>query len=183
MGTPVQPPSSFFAGDTTKWIVDAPDYLPADGWSLLVNITNQSNTYNKTSTDNGDGRHLITLAVADTTTYVAGDYNMVVAAIKGAERYTIYTGKLTVRPNLATAVDARSHVKKTLDAIEAYMEDPNNLTAASYSIAGRSLSRRTSEEMIALHSHYTKLWKQEKDADRIDSGQGPRRRLLVRAAA
>ncbi len=182
MGIPTSAPRSFFAGDTVKWTVSAPDYLPSDGWSLDVNLTNSAENHNVTSTDNSDGLHLVTFSAALTAAITAGDYRLSIAAVKSGERYTIETSSVTVRPNLTSAADARTHVKKTLDAIEAYLEDPNNLRAAAYSISGRSLNRIPMTEVIALHSRYRKLWRDEKNADRINSGQKPRRRLLTRMA-
>ncbi len=180
MGIPTQAPQSFFAGDTVKWIVGQPDYLPADGWSIRVDLTDASNHYTKTSTDNGDGRHLIAFTATETAAFAAGDYTMAVKAVKGSESYTIAHGALTIRPNLSSPADARSHVKKTLDMIEAYMENPNYLQAASYSIAGRQLSRYSQADLLALYSKYRQLYQQEQNAARLASGQKPRRRLLTR---
>jgi len=183
MGIPTRAPDSFFAGDTVKWTVNEPDYLPADGWVASADLTNAANQhYSVTGTDNGDGLHLITIDGTTSAGIAAADYSLVVTVKKGSERHVVSTSSLVVRPDIASAADPRSHVKKTLDAIEAYLEDPNNLTAASYSIAGRSLNRMPVTEVITLHSRYQKLWRDEQNAERLASGQKPRRRLLTRMA-
>jgi len=118
----------------------------------------------------------------------AGEYNLVLAAVKGSERHTVYSGRVRIRPNLTSATDARSNVKKTLDAIEAYMLDSNNLKLAQVEIStpgggSRRLSQFPKAELIKLHSYYSKLYRQELAAERILSGKPPRRKLHVRVSA
>jgi len=180
MGIPTQAPESFFAGDTVKWLVSDANYLPSDGWSMVADLASGSTHISTTATDNGDGRHLITVTTSDTGSLPAGDYSLAVSAQKAGERYTLVRSSLRVLPNLSSAADARSKIKQALDAIEAYLADSNNLQAASYSIAGRQLSRYSAADLIQLHNHYRALYKQEQDADRLVSGQKPRRRLLTR---
>jgi len=173
-------PAAFHAGDTVKWLESARNYLPTDGWSLVADLTNGLNHYSITSTDNGDGQHLLSLASTASANYVVGEYRLGIAAIHASgERYTIGQSTIEVRPNLSSAADARSHVKKTLDAIEAWIES-RNPGVAEYSVAGRSMKYWSMEELIAHHDRYRKLYKQEQNADRLASGKRPRRRLLTR---
>jgi len=179
---PTSTPASFHAGDTVRWLVDAPDYLPADGWAIKVNLTNSSATKQITSTDYGDGRHLVTITAAVSASIAAGDYNLVAAAEDGTDRFSVAVGQITVRPNLTSAADGRTHVKKTLDALEAWIES-RNPGVAEYQIAGRSMKYIPITELLAFQSKYRQLYQNELNADRLNSGKRPRRRLLTRMQA
>jgi hypothetical protein len=180
---PNRAPSAFHAGDTVKWLESARNYLPADGWALVADLTNGSNHYTITSSDNGDGRHLFTLSAATSATFAVGEYRLGIAATNAAnERFTIAQSTVSVRPNLSSAADARSHVKKTLDAIESWIES-RNPGVAEYSVAGRSMKYWSVDELLKMQSRYRQLYKQEQDADRLVSGRRPRRRLLTRMQA
>jgi len=181
MGIPNRAPSSFFSGDTVKFTVSAPDYLPTDGWAAKLNLTNSTETHEITGTDNGDGKHLLTISATVSASITDGDYRLIVAVEKAGERFTLSTGSVTVRPNLSSIADGRSHVKKTLDALEAWIET-RNPGVAEYQIAGRSMKYMPMTDLLALLGKYRQLWKQEQDADRLASGERPRRRLLTRMA-
>jgi len=176
---PTSAPASFHAGDTVRWLVDAPDYLPADGWAIHVNLTNALETTTVLSADNGDGRHLVTITAAASTVITPGDYNLVAAAQDGTDRFPVTADQITVRPNLTAAADGRTHVKKTLDALEAWVES-SNPGVAEYQIAGRTMKYIPIAELLALQSKYRQLYKNELNADRLSSGKRPRRRLLTR---
>jgi len=177
----ILPPASLFAGTSFIWTMNLPGYLPADGWSLVVDIANAGNHYQATSTDNGDGLHLITLTSAFTTPITPGDYTMAISATNGTDLFHVNTTQLTIRPNLSSAVDARSHVKKTLDALEAWIES-RSPAVSKYQIAGRSMEYWPAAELLAFHSRYRQLYQNELNAARLANGQKPRRRLLTRMA-
>jgi len=182
MGIPDRAPASFFAGDTVTFTVSAPDYLPADGWVAKLNLTNSTGTHAITGTDNGDGLHLLTIDAATSAAITAGDFRMVVAVEKGTERFTVTTGSVTVRPNLTSAADGRSSVKKALDKIDAWMAGDRTFEVAEYQIAGRAMKYWEPEKLIAFRSKLIQLFRNEQNADRLASGQRPRRRLLTRMA-
>jgi hypothetical protein len=173
-------PTTFFAGDTVAWLVDHPAYLPADGWAIQADITNANNHYSTTSTDNGDGQHKLLLDTTATQGMVAGDYQLTCAAIKGSERYTLSVSSISIQANPTQAGESRSKVKQTLDAVEAYLLDTNNLKAASYSIAGRDLARYSLTEVLSLRNQLRKDYQREQAQQRMAGGRKPRRRLLTR---
>ena len=123
---PTSAPSAFHAGDTVKWLESAPNYLPADGWTLVADVTNSTEHHTITSSDYGDGQHLFVLTATDSDAFKVGDYRMGIAATNAAnERYTIANMDITVRPNLSGLADARSQVKKDLDALNAWITSSN----------------------------------------------------------
>jgi hypothetical protein len=93
-------------------------------------------------------------------------------------------GRMKVAPSFGAAtLDTRSSARKALEAVEAYLLDPNNLTAAEYQIAGRSLKRIPLPE---LQSHANWLRQQvarEDDATRAAAGLPRRSRIYTRFGA
>ena len=180
MGIGTRAPERIIPGDTVVWLVDAPDYRPAAGWSVEALLTHASNAVSGVSADNGDGRHKVTIDGTKTASLAAGTWRLVVRAVKGAERHTIEWRDVEVLPDPSKAGEQRSLIKQALDAIEAYMADPNNLQAASYSISGRQLSRYSATDLIALHDKYQQLYRREQQAADLAAGRKTRRRVLVR---
>jgi len=177
---PNRAPTAFHAGDTVKWLESARNFLPTDGWTLIADLTNGWNHYTITSTDNGDGQHLFLLTPADSDTYVVGEYRMGIAAINTAgDRYTIATLDIVVRPNLSGISDARSQVKKDLDALNAWITS-GDVKVAEYTIAGRSMKYHDPITLEKLRAMRKREYRNEQNADLIASGHKPRRRLLTR---
>jgi len=177
---PNSAPSAFFAGDTVKWLQRAANYLPSDGWTLTADLTNSLGHYTITSTDNGDGQHLFLLAASASALFAVGEYRMGIAATNVAgERYTIATANIEVRPDLSGMADARSQVKKDLDALNAWItsSDPK---VAEYSISGRSMKYHDPITLEKLRSMRKREYRTEQNAERIMAGRKPRRRLLTR---
>jgi hypothetical protein len=78
-------------------------------------------------------------------------------------RRTVEKGWSTVVADPAAVgnVDYRSTARIALEMIEAYLTDPTNLTAASYQVGGRSLSRWSRADLLAERDK----WKMEVAAE------------------
>lgn len=180
---PETEPEAVTAGDTLKFIKDLPDYPPANGWTLKYALVAEAEQITITGSDNGDGRHLVSVDKATTKTWVAKVYNWQSYVDDGTERYQIDAGTLEVRPDFLSQTagyDARSHVKRTLDALEAMIEKRATKAQASYTIEGRTIQRMSPEELIKWHSHYSRLYDQERRAEDLRRGTGGSNRILVR---
>lgn len=143
-------------------------------------------TYTTSEADPADpGAHLLTIAAAVTASWHAGSYNWFAQATRGLERETVSNGQLTINANPLTAghVDLRSTAKKALDAIDAYLTDPANMTAASYTIAGRSLERWRRADLIAERSKWQAEYAREQAAAAAAQGLPDKRRIYVRWGA
>lgn len=174
-------PKEFTAGDTLSFTESVEDYLPEDGWALSYVLVNALGTETVTSSDNGDSTHLVAETAANTASWTAGDYRWQSYVTKALERYTVSRGSITIKPNFATgAVDARSHVKKTLDAIESLLEGKAGKDVDSYSIHGRSLSKMSITELLEWRDKYVReLAQLEKEAD-LESGIANSNKVYVR---
>lgn len=173
-------PESFRVGDTFKFKKYLADYDPALD-TLNYRIANATNIYSVTCTDNGDGYFLANVLPSVTETWIDGTYSWQSYITNGADRFTVASGTVKFLPDLSKgAVDTRSHVKKTLDALEATIQGRATTDQLSYTINGRSMSKIPVEELIKWHSHYKALYKQELQNERILNGAGKSNIIRVR---
>ena len=125
-----------------------------------------------------------TLTISATTSggLAVGAYKLVGRVTASGVVYTVYTGNLDVAPDPAdTSYDARSHVKKTLDAINAVLESKASKDQEAWSTAdGRSLSRYSYEDLLKLKDKYDDLWNREKQKIDIAAGKGASKTPRVR---
>lgn len=169
-------PGKLYAGTTWAWTEKVPDYSAADGWSLKYIFTNASNAFS--FTDDGSAKSTeftVEVDAATTAPFTPGEYTWKLLAVKGSDLRLVSHGSAVVYADItdgATALDDRSHVKKTLDAIEAVIEGKATKDQQSYSVAGRSLSRMSWDELLKLRSKYSAEYDQEQAAARLASGQG-----------
>lgn len=183
--TPTTEPATLVAGDTAKWAKNLPDHSPADGWALVYTWVNAAQRYTATAAaDPADAaRHLLTVAAATTATWAAGTYTWRAQVTKAGEVYTVASGTMDIAPAFGAATDARSHARKTLDAIESYLENANNLAAAEYEIAGRKLKRFPLADLLAMRSRYQAEAQREAAAQAAAAGMPDPRRVYVRFGA
>jgi hypothetical protein len=171
-------PQQVRAGDTWTWTYSDPSY--AD-YTLTYYLRNATNKIDISATADGYD-YTVEVDAVSTLLYKPGTYSWI-RRISGADgTFTTGEGSIVVLPNLALAVaqDARSYAKKALDNIEAYLIDPNNIAAASYSIGGRSLSRWSRSELLVEREKWLGEVRSEEAAKRVRLGLGNPRRLFVR---
>lgn len=173
-------PASIVAGDTAKWKKSLSDY-PAGTWTLHYSLINSSNKYSIVATADGTD-HSVTIPAATSAGYAAGVYRVFGYVTNGTERATVYEADIEIKPDLATLTtfDSRTHVKKTLDAIEAVIEKRATSDQQKYTIQGRSLERTPMPDLIALRDKYQALYLSEKKADDLKKGIGGKNNIYVR---
>ena len=126
---PTTVPERLVAGDTWTFKQSFGDY-PADPdgdgaagtWTLTTEVVGSSTDLGTFTATASGADHLTTVAAATTAGWAAGDYSFqqFVTENDTGERHLVGQGWLEVVANLATATtfDGRSHVKKTLDALQ-----------------------------------------------------------------
>ena len=186
-------PATITAGDSLRLSVPAPDNTAADGWALALVLVpaDGSGTRLSASTSAADpdnaAAFLLTVAASATAAWAPRAYTWALQASRLTERTTLQSGRTTVLPDPAAAgtaaMDLRSVARKTVDAIDAYLSNPANLNAASYSIAGRSLNRWPRAELIVERSKWLAELAPEDAAARLAAGLGDCRRIYVRFGA
>jgi hypothetical protein len=178
--TPTIEPSSVNAGDTWRWTRSLADYPASAGWALSYTLINASAKITVNASASGDD-HAVTVAAATTAGYAAGTYDWRARVSKAGEVYTVGEGRLTVRNAFSAATfDARTHARKTLDAIEAVIEGRASSSTAEYTIAGRSLKHIPVADLLALRDKYRAEVLREDAAAAVAAGLPDRRRVFVR---
>ena len=155
-------PYYFSAGDTVEWSCSIASYPASDGWVLSYSFFGAGIFSVTASSENDIFKILIDSATS--ANYPSGDYSYVAYVVKNGVRKEINTGFLTIKPDfttISTLSDQRTHVKKVLDALEAVIEDRATQNDLSYSIAGRSISKMSLDELIKARSTYKKLYNSE----------------------
>ena len=188
---PTIEPAEIVSGDFTTWKISHSDY-PANLYTLSYRLVGSAGLLTVTATADGID-HLIEIegasqtgppAVVGTDAWVAGFYTWTKFAteIATSRRKAIGTGNLTVLANPAaqTATDTRSHARKVLAAIEAVLEGTASKEQSEQSIDGKSLKRRSIDELLKLRSHYKAEVAAEEAAAAAANGTASGGRYLMR---
>jgi hypothetical protein len=100
--------------------------------------------------------NVFTIAATTTSGWAAGRYVLTEFVTNGSERYTLDSCDLQVLPDLAsatTATDTRTHARKVLDAIEAWLESKAP-TAGAFEHAGIKIQNYPIADLLALRDRY-----------------------------
>jgi len=182
---PTVEPSRITKGDRVTWKKHLPDYLPVDGWIVSYYFVNAAGVQVEVAgTDNGDGYHLIDIDVTTSDTFTPG-LVFWQAVVKDAddEEYTVARGRFEVIDSFedkTAAFDARSSVKKILDAIVAVIEGRATEKDLAYSIAGRSITKMTLAELTDARARYQALYDAEVTGEAIEQGRGHKGLIKLR---
>lgn len=182
---PTTEPAQVRAGDLATWKISLADYSAADGWALSYALVKSGTRITFNASASG-ADFLVAVSAATTAPWVAGTYQFVARVTKGTEIYTVREGSIDILPDLASAssgYDARSHARKTLDALEAWIEG-RDMGVAEYEINVGGGSRRLKTipitELLRLRDLYRREVRGEEDAQRAAAGLPKRNRILVR---
>lgn len=149
---PTTEPIRITAGDAVQWTIALDDYSPDDGWVLSYAFVCPTDQHLETASDNGDGTFLVSLSTTDTSGLTPGTYAWKARVTKDGAPHVVRTGRLEVLADFAAGgysagYDARSTNKKILDALEAMLVGRASQDQVSMSIAGRSISRMSMQEI------------------------------------
>jgi len=159
---PSQVPTELQLGDFWAWKRDdlSEDY-PVASYSLSYefNLIDGSTASNFTveATESND---TYIIEVSSTSSYTKGNYNWVsyITRTSDSARVKLEEGFVEIQDNYATtSASVRSHAKIVLDSIEAVIENRANIDQSSMSIAGRSLSRMSIDELLTFRASIDEL--------------------------
>ena len=171
---PTQEPASLAAGD--RWTWKRPDLVgsyPTSLYSLSYEFQDDAgggsaNNFTITALETTEA-YIVEVISATTAAYSPSTYRWAAfITTSDSQRVTVDTGFLAVEANYAiTTADQRSHAKKVLDNIKAVMENRATIDQSSFSIAGRSLSRMSVDELFTYRDRYQTEYNQEIKRARI----------------
>jgi len=185
-------PNKLAVGGTACWLTSFPDYSSDDSWSVKCRFINATNTYTVTAESNwtdddgqthgqSDWYFAVDKTLSDT--FAVGIYNTVIIATTDTQRIVLAESQVEIVPGVfgddsSTHVDALSHARKMLSAIEAVLERRATTDQESYSINGRSITRIAVQDLILLRDKYRReVAMQERVAKFGNAGPG---KVLVR---
>ncbi len=181
---PTTEPGELRAGDTWKWTKTLADYPASAPWTLKYRFKNAAGGFEITASAAGDD-YSVTVAAATTTSYASGVYSWI-AWVEGgsSEKYTVDTGTCTLTPDYRSststaALDDRSHARKTLAAIESWIESKSP-GVAEYEIAGRRMKYIPIADLLKMRQQYKTEVANEDAAEAIRNGTGTGRRIQFR---
>ena len=182
---PTEVPDELQLGDFWAWKKDnlATDYPTADySLSYEFNLIDGATASNFTLTATESNDEYI-ISTSDTGSYTKGEYNWVsyITRTSDSARVKIAEGYIEIQDNYATtSASVRSHAKIVLDAVKAVIENRATMDQSSMSIAGRSLSRMSIDELFQLKDRYQAEFDKEVKKAKIKNGQSSGNTVLTK---
>lgn len=176
-------PLQVAAGDTIQWKRSLPEYSASDGWVLHYALRGPA-IIDITGTADGSD-HLISVPSSIDPAWTAGEYTVqgYVTNASG-ERHTVYSGRMTVTPNLAAidsgTYDGRTHAQKVISAIEAVIEGKASKDQMDMQIDGLRITRIPFETLLQIRTRYRLELAAEIRKENRRQGRGSRRIIKFR---
>jgi len=169
-------------GDTLSLEYTLPDYS-SDTYDIWIALRGVNATIDLKDGESGvtitkaNGDFTIAVTAAATAGWAAGLYNYAIYAGKTSwsEKYQVYTGQVELKADISaqsSGYDGRSHSKKVLDAIEAVIENRASQDQQSYTIAGRSITKLSVDELLKFREYYKSLYNQELKKEKAANSDG-----------
>ena len=162
-------PRRLNAGDSASWVVSLPNYPATEGWSLKYAIANASQNYALTASALGDDFEVV-IPSSTSSSYSPGLYALIGYVEKDDQRTEVSSNRLEILPNVTSLHDRRTQAERTLQAIRDLLEGKATDDQQMIQYAGRTLSRYTFEQLIAIESRLARRVAREKAARKGHKG-------------
>jgi hypothetical protein len=157
---PTTEPTVFTVGDFGQW--KRPDLsanYPTSDYTLtyVARLTKGGSSEIKVVATDLDGVHLFTVNSNTSSSFDAGLYHwqLEVEQDSTGNRAVIQTGNVQVAVDLDdNNTDPRIHAEIMVSKIEGLLEGKADSDVTSYSIAGRSISKMSFQELVDARDHY-----------------------------
>lgn len=155
-------PLEVVVGDFIQWKRSdiAIDYPPAThSAEYVARITGGgANEIKLAATEpSGDDYYLFTVTSAESADFAPGKYHwqLEITETASGNRIVVDIGDFTAIPDMDNnQADPRIHAEIMIDKIESILEGKADADVSSYSIAGRSITKMTFEELMAARDRY-----------------------------
>lgn len=130
-----------------------------------------------------EGGYLFTVTSATSAGFTAGFYHYQLEAVRTADtnRIVLETGFFTVAVDLDNnGSDPRTHAEIMLSKIKSLLEGKADADVANYSVAGRSLTKLSFDELMKARDYYSEEYNKEVRAQRIQKKQSTGTTVKVR---
>lgn len=181
-------PLEIVVGDFVQWKRSdiAADYLPSThSAEYVARITGGGASEIKVPATEPDGEdhYLFSVTSADAAAFTPGvyDWQLEITETASGNRIVLDKGAFEVLPDMdADAADRRVHAEVMLDKIESILEGKADSDVSSYSIAGRSLTKMTFDELMAARDRYRAEVADFQNRQRIKRGKSGGSTIKVR---
>lgn len=166
-------PAEIVIGETLRWVREFAGH-PASEWALTYSFRGAGKGFDAEAEADGDA-HAVTVPAAKTAEMSPGVYYWQAWAVKGDEKHVAASGQARAKRGLAavsaeTAVDERSRVKKTLDAIDDLLAGRAVADVHMYMIGNRQLMKIPVGDLLGLRKYYASLYAGERRRARVKGG-------------
>jgi hypothetical protein len=155
-------PAQLQIGDTWQWTESLSPYPASAGWALSFSLYKYGQSVIQiNATGSGDG-FIVSVPPTATSGKTAGEWQWTAHVNKGADRFTVETGSVRLKPDLSVATsttDLRTDDEKILDALIATQQRRATKEQESLQIGGRAiryLAPDDLERMIGIYSYKVK---------------------------
>jgi hypothetical protein len=176
-------PLQIVAGDFVQWKVsNLVDDYPTDSYALVytARISGARDEFQLTAT--GQSTHYL-ITASSTGSYTAGTYDWQQEIVRNSDaaRITLKRGSWKVLADLDNAgSDLRSHAALMVSKIESILVGKADSDVSSYSIAGRSLSKMSFQELTDARDYYRAEFTKDQAAENARNGRKGASTIQVR---
>jgi len=169
-------PEKIVVGDFIQWKRTdlSSDYPPASYTATYIaRITGGGASEIQVTGTNSDGIYLFTVTSATSAGFNAGQYHWQLEIVQNSSgnRIVVDRGYFEAIVDLdANNADPRTHAEIMITKIESLLSGKADSDVANYSIAGRSLTKLTFQELIQARDYYKQEHRKEEIGERIRRG-------------
>lgn len=182
---PTGVPTEVVVGDFIQFKITqfSEDYSnSAHTMRFVARISTGGSTEIKVDATSLDDDYLFAIPSATSTNYTVGEYHYQLEIERNSdnERIIVDRGQIKVSTDFDNQVDPRHHAEIMLGKIEGILEGKADSDVSSYSIAGRSLTKLSPEELVQWRDYYRREASAIKRQEAIKHGRKPKSTILLR---
>ena len=184
--SPTVEPETVVVGDFIQWRrTDLGSDYPNTAYTMtyVARITAGGSTEIQLAGTAYQSDYLFTVASSVSEDFTPGFYHWQLEAVRNSDsnRIVIDRGFFTAVPDLdVNGSDPRTHAEIMLAKIKSLLEGKADADVANYSVAGRSLTKLSFDELIKARDYYQEEYNKEVQKQRISKGQPTGSTIKVR---
>lgn len=170
-------PLEVVVGDFLQWKRSdlVADYPPADySAEYVARITGGGSNEIKLPATENPNYYLFTVDSVTSSDFLPGYYHwqLEITQTSSGNRIVVDQGDFTALPDLDdNQADPRIHAERMITKIETILEGKADSDVSNYSIAGRSLTKMTFEELLEARDRYRRELVQHENKERLKRGK------------
>ena len=182
---PTGVPTEIVVGDFVQFKITqfSEDYSnSAHPMRFVARISTGGSTEIKVDATSLDDDYLFAIPSATSANYTVGGYHYQLEIERNSdnERIIIDRGQINSLTDFDNQLDPRYHAEIMLSKIESILEGKADSDVSSYSIAGRSLTKLSPEELVQWRDYYRREVSAIKRKEAIKHGRKPKSTILLR---